>query len=88
MSSTLESAERPMVPVTRSRNDRRMDEDTLDCTYCTTAATLEVRVQYLADNAEWRTKTKIQCCDDHAGRLEIAAWRLMANERLLAQRLS
>lgn len=65
-----------------------MDEDTLDCRYCSQDATCEVRHQYLGDNAEWLLKDKIMLCDEHLGRVEIMAFRLLAHQRVIILRSS
>lgn len=60
-----------------------MDEATLDCSYCTRPATIEIRHQYLGDNADWRTKETLNVCDWHVERLSVIGHRLMHAERLV-----
>lgn len=74
-----------MVTAAEPCSDRLMDEPTIDCTICTKPATLEVRLDILDGQAEWRTVHRYLTCDRHRERLTFSLDRLGSAERLVIQ---
>lgn len=63
-----------------------MDEATIDCTICGHDGWLEVRVETLDNEANWRTVYRYVMCRRHLDRLH-TSWDLLGNEsRIIAQR--
>lgn len=63
-----------------------MDEPTIDCSICGGAGYLEIVVQALDNDANWRTTTRYVACERHIDVLRVS-WPMLGTEaRVIAQR--
>ena len=83
----MASAERTMLLEQISRDDRPMDEPTLDCYVCGAAATLTVVRHAIGEDGEWRQDGRVIICDEHQDRLMATVHGLQSWERVAVMKL-
>lgn len=80
-------AERTMAPTLTVVDDGPMDEPTIDCTICCRPGYLEVQVQTLNNEAEWRVVYRYVICERHLERLQVS-WSMLGHDsRVILQRV-